>query len=63
MTMQEKDEFKFKELHCGECDKFLGYINSNHISFPHDFTCSLHCLDEWQIKNKVKNFQVERLKK
>jgi len=63
MTMQEKDEFKFKELVCGNCHKFLGYINSNRESFLHDFMCSLKCLDDWQTKSKVKDYQVERLKK
>ena len=60
MTMQEKDNFKFKELHCGNCDKFIGYINSDHQSFAQDFMCSLHCLDVLQSKNKVKYYQVER---
>ncbi len=61
--MQEEDDFTFKELHCGNCDKYLGYINSNRESFPHDIMCSLNCILAWQTKNKVKDFQVERLKK
>jgi len=62
MTLQEKDEYKFKELHCGNCDKYMGYINANHQHFPHDFFCNLKCLEEWSKKNKITDIKIERLK-
>ncbi len=63
MTLQEKDEYKFKELHCGNCAKYMGYINANHQNFPHDFFCTLKCLGDWSDKNKITNIQMELLKK
>ena len=61
--MQDKEQYKFKELHCGFCEKFMGYINANHQSFPHDFFCTLKCLHDWQIKSNITDIQMEKLKK
>jgi len=62
MTMQEKEEYKFKELHCDKCDKYMGFINAKHQSFPHDFFCTLKCLEDWKTKNKITDIKIERLK-
>lgn len=78
--MQDDKEGKFKELHCGNCNKYMGYKNiiakeKHHIILKifyfffignkkhHDFFgCCLKCVNDWQSKQKVKDFQVEHLK-
>ncbi len=54
MTMQEEDKPKFKELHCGFCNKYMGFVNVNHEHFTHDFFCSLKCVEDNTKKEKEK---------
>lgn len=61
--MQGDEKRKWEELHCGFCDKYMGFINVNHEHFPHDFFCTLKCLQDWSTKNKITDIQMEKLKK
>ena len=54
MTMVEQAKKNWKELHCAQCDKFMGFINENHQHFPKDFFCSLKCINDNETQQKTK---------
>ena len=56
MTMQGgEEERKWKELHCANCGKYMGFVNDRHQHFPNDFCCSLKCTADLVTKQKEKD--------